>query len=217
MGVTRAQITVPQDNALPSDWITNTLYFENDSAHEDMSNDLITELTALINAIGPVTGSNTATTATIDLYRLEDPEPRVPYLTQVVSRPQGSAVGLPNEVALCVSFQGALQSGVAQARRRGRNFVGPISSSTANFASTTAGSRPSATLMGTVADAYAALLAIPAGTSNPRWVVYSPTLRALPGATLGSATTTITNLWIDDAWDIQRRRGNAPVARVVRP
>lgn len=217
MGVTRAQITIPQDNALPADWITNTLYFENDSAHEDMNDALIAELSALINAIGPLTGSNTATTATIDLYRLEDPEPRVPYLTQTVSRPQGSAVGLPNEVALCVSFQGAVASGQAQARRRGRNFVGPISSSTANFSSTTAGSRPSATLMGAVADAYAGLLALAPTTSNPRWVVYSPTIDAQPGSSLGDATTTITNLWVDDAWDIQRRRGNAPTTRIVRP
>jgi hypothetical protein len=45
------------------------------------------------------------------------------------------------------------------------------------------------------------------------WVVYSPTSAAVPGAVESDFAHNVGHIWVDDAFDTQRRRGVDPTKR----
>lgn len=132
------------------------------------------------------------------LYDMSDPEPRRPvYETTRSYTPISNQQMLPHEVALCLSFQADPVSGVPQARRRGRIFLGPLAEAASSQA------RPSTSILNVVETAAQRLLD-ESGLGAWKWQVYSRT---------SQTHATVTGGWIDNAWDTQRRRGNAPTAR----
>lgn len=136
------------------------------------------------------------------LYRRADPPPRAPIYQgpfSFTSAPTG--VPLPTEVALCLSFQGARQSGVPQARRRGRVYLGPLATSIAGT-----NGRPLPTAITNIRNAAQALLTASVTSLSWEWSVYSPT---------SQSATAVTDGWVDDEWDTQRRRGRRSTARVT--
>lgn len=146
-----------------------------------------------------------ANAARMEFTNLADPAPRVPYYsrTWTVGPEINGASLMPEEVAVACSWQGDRVSGVPQARRRGRVFLGPLNT----FALSNAGlgnSRPWATFRSTIAQAASALLADFAG----ELVVYSRT-------SVPPVATEITNGWIDDAFDTIRSRGPGPTVRTL--
>lgn len=133
-------------------------------------------------------------------YNLSDPEPRAPIYDVAFNPGTGSATApLPPECAICVSFQGDKVSGTPQARRRGRVYLGPWHTT----ANTTAGRILPATQT-VLHDAAAALKTNATGSTDYSWVVYSR---------VAGSTTVVTNGWVDNDWDIQRRRSNNPTTR----
>lgn len=136
----------------------------------------------------------------IKFYDRSDPEPRAPRYEEsfnLSSAPTGAA--MPPEVALCLSFQANPQSGIPQSRRRGRIYLGSISS--ASLAST---GRPDG---GCVAAAIAfgqSLLDASDAAPDWEWVVWS---------TVNNAPYIVTNGWVDDEFDTQRSRGKDPTGR----
>jgi hypothetical protein len=121
---------------------------------------------------------------------------------------------LPNEVALCLSYQAVAISGESQARRRGRIFFGPLCN-TANTLSATGECRPSAALVTALCGA-ATLLATPAATAAGdlvHWAVYSPTTDLTE--TIDDAFQDVDNGWVDNSFDTQRRRGRDATARTT--
>lgn len=136
------------------------------------------------------------------IYNMTDPEPRAPVYEEdysFTSAPDG--VPTASELAICVSFQGARVSGTPQARRRGRVYLGP----TERDSSTTSG-RPNSTLINAAA-AFGQYI-LDASESNVEWTwcVYS---------TVDDELVPVTNGWVDNAYDVQRRRGLAPNARTT--
>jgi hypothetical protein len=140
----------------------------------------------------------------IKVYDMGDPVPRQPLTVfPMVTFPVAPAqTGFPDEVALVLSFQGAKVSGVPQARRRNRVYFGPVT--TASAVVTSNENRPSAGIIDDLIKAADEKLAI--ATLGVEWIVRSETT---------GVVTPVTDGWVDNSWDTQRRRGTAPSARTV--
>jgi len=141
----------------------------------------------------------------IKLYDMADPEPRAPIVDTTFNLSSAPAGGpMASEVCLCLSFQGDRVSGTPQASRRGRIYFGPLDTTPID-----SDGRPSSALITDLADAGNTLrLAMIASAGTILWVVYSPTY---------NTTTPVTNGWVDNAFDTQRRRGLAPSTKTLWP
>nr|CRY97422.1 hypothetical protein [uncultured prokaryote] len=139
----------------------------------------------------------------IKFYNLETPTPpNYPFYEStfdLTTAPSGAA--LPSEVAICLSFQGERMSGNPQARRRGRVYLGPITTSTLSYG------RPTSTDRTTIAGAAGTLCANLKAASSPAvFSVWSGT---------DGAAVAIADGWVDDVYDTQRRRGLQTTAKTL--
>lgn len=167
---------------------------------------------------------------TIDVYHLQpNPDPALPWLAGspiFSSSPPivDNAIvttSMPREVAVCVSFHGDLTN-IPQsipggppgpegdtrpaARRRGRLYIGPLSTATGGE-DPDLGSRPTSTFRNKVRDCASRLANHNNGLPDqPQWCVLSQR---------NDAVYPVIGGWVDDAWDTQRRRGLAPTVRSV--
>lgn len=140
------------------------------------------------------------TTATVKLFDLADAKPRPPRYIGVFSLTGiGNSVALPTEVALCASFQAAPTAGVEQARRRNRFYVGGFGTNAIYT-----GGLVTANCYNDMARSLRDLKL--AGDAAASWEMkgYSPT----DGTSFG-----IHKVWVDNAFDTQRRRGVSATAR----
>jgi hypothetical protein len=106
----------------------------------------------------------------------------------------------------------AVQSGEVKATRRGRLYIGPLSGGVSNSTGSVADARPSPTQRSTLLQAAVAVAT--GAATTPRLAVFSPTLKAR-GGTDDEAWNDVVQVWVDDAFDIQRRRGARPTTRDV--
>lgn len=219
------QVALHRDMGLPEDDIVNTMHFEGDDDVDaddeerwaELRPGLVSRVIAFYVSISSTFSSILSGNATVKVYNPADPSlpgaPRVPRWTETFVISPASGVSLPAEVALCVSFRGAAESGVNMRRRRGRIFLGPIAASA--ITSGTApnnDARPTAALR---AGILANFDAMATGTSGAaRLAVYSPTADPL-GTGVEGSWTDVTTAWIDDAWDTIRKRGATPSSREI--
>lgn len=186
-------------SGIVNDYPTNTWWFDDDDGTTLPA--IETELIAFYNAVRTHFPSAVSqTNHTFTWYRYSDTPPRAPIREttwNLSSSPTGSP--LPSEVALCLSFQAARISGVPQARRRGRVFIGPL-----NTGSVHTDGRPSAALQSALVGAGNTLLDNSQASTTWKWAVFSRVLGT--GSEVASG-------WVDNAFDTQRRRGIAPSAR----
>lgn len=122
----------------------------------------------------------------------------------------GGGTSLPSELSTCLSvhadFTGIPEHAIGErprGRHRGRIFIGPMAQSALTQDSTSHRGTVAAQVRETLAAAAADLL-----TLEPSWSVWSrkdSLMRAIVGG------------FIDDAWDIQRRRGEEPNTRTFFP
>lgn len=141
----------------------------------------------------------------IQMYNLAEAKPRVPIFEQIDTAPPytNAVTPLPAEVACCLSFEGTQISGLPQSRRRGRIYLGPLTTNAADAATTTPyTSRPAQSFINDVLG-YAETLRADWSASGALWSIYSP-LTPLP------STAQAIHWWMDNAWDTQRRRGARP-------
>lgn len=139
------------------------------------------------------------TDALVKAYDLSDLEPRAPVFEDTIALSLGLTSPMPPEVACCLSFRGTFASGVPKARRKGRVYIGPLVT-TVNVAP----GRPSQTFLDELDTAATALLAASDASTEATWVVWSPT---------AGVAVPVTGGWIDDEWDIQRRRSLGVTSR----
>jgi len=137
----------------------------------------------------------------IKAYNRADLPPRQTVINQTTSGMTFGGQTLPQEVALCVSFQGPKASGVPQARRRGRVYLGPLAES-----GVTSTGRISATVQNGIASAAAAFLLASDTDPNWSWQVWS---------TRNSSGVMVVDGWVDDAYDTQRSRGLRATTRAT--
>jgi hypothetical protein len=139
----------------------------------------------------------TANTLTVKLYDLDDDtRPNRPRATAVRAPGQSGAPDVFRELAICLSFNGGENS----PRQRGRLYVPYVMVDP----SPTVRLRPSLANRQKVADLVPILTGL--GGINVDWIVWSPTN--------GSATA-VERWYVDDEWDIQRRRELGPSARLA--
>lgn len=139
----------------------------------------------------------------IKYFDLETPlVPNYPYFEDtwdLASAP--SSASLPSEVALCLSMQGPRLSGQPQARRRGRVYLGPC------FAGENVNGRPAPTVRTQVCTAAETLIGnLLSSPTSAQLAIWSPT---------NGAATVITDGWVDNVWDTQRRRGLQTTAKTT--
>lgn len=137
----------------------------------------------------------------VKVYRLSDPEPREPITIQygMVNTTLGGAMA--SEVALCSSYY----SGTNTPRNRGRVYIGPLKASAVD-APQGVPARPSLALRNTISSASKRLAD---HTTGPIWSTLS---KAIPGVLSAGE---ITDGWVDDAFDTQRRRGAPSTTRTI--
>jgi hypothetical protein len=136
----------------------------------------------------------------IKVYDLSDPLPRAPISEQVFNfSTVPSGAPLPTEVAICLSFQGPKISGVPQARRRGRVYIGPLNTNALHT-----DGRPVAALVTALSTAGDVLLDAGGAPLTWDWSVFSPT---------SGTSVIVTNGWVDNEFDTQRRRGRKATGR----
>lgn len=216
MPIVRAQLAWTHDSGLPEDAIVNTFHFDcpvDDTATAESiagALDRFYNVAALSQPVRAYMSSELSGTGQLKLYNLPDPEPRIPWYTTAMAIVPGTGAPLPEEVALCASFQGDPVSGVNPARRRGRIFIGPLN------VDVMSGGGVNVSATDNIAASAERILADLAADGNlATWVVYS---RANDPLGNGSGPVAeVTNGWVDNAFDTQRRRGTAPTARALWP
>nr|CRY96626.1 hypothetical protein [uncultured prokaryote] len=195
MALYRAQLIFNMLDGIPRNASTNTLYFDADS-------DLVLPQidVALENMLLPIDGLLSslidASNIRCDYYRMSDPTPRQVVYSGAITGLTMSTTAGPTEVAFVVSYQAARVSGLPQARRRGRFYLGPLE------AQDTA--RPDAGQVTAVKNAAGSLLTASNAATEWTWAQYSPT---------NGVGTNVDNGWVDDEWDTQRRRGRTATYR----
>jgi hypothetical protein len=146
----------------------------------------------------------------IKLYDLADTAPRQPKTNLLGTYTPGTTGDpLPQEVALCMSYQATAASGFPQRRRRGRIYAGPLQTN-AGAAGTIAGAdgRPTALAINTLKQLGTYLIGNPPPLTSGSavWGVRSQ---------MDDVTRPVTTGWVDNEWDTQRRRGRRATTRNI--
>lgn len=203
MPIVRAQVVIPAVSNVSEDTCVNTFHFFCDDTSEGVINSVQTAIVAFYEDLDAWKGNGANWAASrIKWYDLSDPEPRVPFENELAGISSTSAsTNAARELCVCVSFAGDYESGTSAARRRGRIYFGPLTS-------TAVGSdgRIASTLVTAAVTAGSGLLTTSGLASEWSWGVYSPTANAL---------YTVTNGWVDNEIDIQRRRGTRATVRTT--
>lgn len=216
MTVVRAQVTIPRDTALPEDYSVNTWHFQvtGDFADTAQLEPVHTALNTFYQAIDTYLSPLNHNPCIVKYYDLGHPKPRSPVRSteMTLTYPTLTTSVYPEEVAMCLSYRGALVSGLPAARRRGRVFLGPVDFATGEPVTGRVHIKPA--VLTAVAAAATALRAASNAAADWSWVVYSPTLAAA-GGTQEAATSEVAAGWVDNVFDTQRRRGPKATARTT--
>jgi hypothetical protein len=208
--VVQANHILKGPSGLPEDVIVNTWHFYTSSVAEgdydnirDMLKDFYTSIPGSGSPLCTHYPNILNTTATVTIYNLDDPKPRQPiYSSTYGPITWGTGSPLPFEVALCMSFEAEKVSGVKQARRRNRVYLGPFRSATADT-----DGHPLDSLLTSVVTQGEKLKQAADASISWEWVVFSPT---------DDDFHPVDRLWCDDAWDTQRRRGLRETKRMTK-
>lgn len=209
------QCELERVNALPADAVVNTWHFqaEDDVISPDIEEQgpgMLDRLETFYQALSAYWSKGLSGQIRAKVYDFAHEEPRVPVLERQFST-STSSTALPGEVAICLSFEAAVSSGQRRARRRGRVYLGPLASTVSQIASGDSDARPDATVRSTILTA-GRELADSAETDGFKLATFSPTELAT-GGSVSDAWNLVENLWVDNAFDIQRRRGCQATAR----
>lgn len=177
--------TFPRDAMIINPHFKDTAIAPGGGDPQGLADDLAAALNGWDNQIGQIT---------VKAYDAESAPPNVPVAEAVVNQGAAPATTVPRELAVCLSFY----AGLNRARRRGRLYI-PAAIASIGVSS--------ARVASSGRDKVAALVPIFAGLGglDVDWVVWSR---------VEQTARTVTNWWVDDAWDIQRSRGLQATARL---
>lgn len=195
----RLQTTFITTDNVAANFSTNTLHFS--AVDETDLPDIETSVKAMYDAIRPYFSSLFPQNGhRWKWYDLADPTPRAPVRETTwnfTAAPTGNP--LAPETALCISFQADKVSGESQARRRNRIYLGPLQQ---GINDTTG--RPTAASVSAIRNAGQGLLTASVAAADWTWGIYS---------TLSLGLAPVTNGWVDNEYDTQRRRGRVATSR----
>lgn len=203
MPAVRAQVILHTVDAFPANYVTNSWAF--------MGTDPVADATALTAAIkafyaawAPTYMSNLVAQNghEVKYYDLPGPRPNYPVLEQgfnFTTAPGGAP--LPSELSCVLTIHGTRTPGFPQSRRRGRLYLGPLGTAAQS------GGRPVSAFMTALTTAAIAFKSTVDGLAgDTAWAVWSVTDGAAVGVSGG---------WVDNAMDVQRRRGVEPTSRTT--
>lgn len=208
MPLFRVLATLKSEDNVPRNHSTNSWHFniEADTPGGDTQAERWEEVADALetfyeSALGPLRGDLMAAGGhELQAYDLTEPEPRLPKYMRTFSMTGNPTGSLPAEVAVVCSFEGPRVAGVPQARRRNRIYLGPLSNQVLDVSTGLVGLG-----FGTGArDAMNALAVTSAGDNGWRWDIYSPT---------DDFNGVISNGWVNNEFDTQRRRGRSGTIR----
>lgn len=201
MALYRTCVILKSATGVIEDASTNTYHFDADTVGDlaAVNSQLQTLYQSMRTHLSPLMAQSGHE---IKYYRLSDPEPRAPVRIDTFTFTTAlSGAPLPTEVAMVVSFQGGASSGQVQARRRGRIYFGPMSTSAVDAT----GFFSSAVRTAAV-NAWGVLLDASQAATSWKWSVYS---------TVNGTGVEVQNGWVENAPDTQRRRGRKSTIRTV--
>lgn len=198
--VYKVQVVLEHDSALPEDvtvntWCVTTPATGNLAALEDF----VGELQAFYETVDAQLSSRLSGIIRYKAYDLSDPTPRVPVYQAADTITPGTSAA-PGQLSICMSFQGVTASGLPQARRRGRVYLGPVN--VESIAPATG--RLEAGTRGAVATAGDTLVTVSKAATDWEWSVFSDT---------NNSAVSVDNGWVDDKFDTQRRRAERALLR----
>lgn len=203
----------------------NVFHFAVNAATFDITEGGLDDFTDAIDAFYAECGDGIAgrisrSTSEMKLYDMSQPQPNAPLATGPLTLPAAAPTNysdLPAEAALCVSYAAEPVSGIRPQSLRGRIYVGPLRVPIGADLT-----RPASTDVAKMVAAGQALLDLSDAATYWRWCVFSPTQAGgwlVPGQSgppnLQGAAARVTNGWVDNAWDTQRRRGLDPTSRTA--
>lgn len=189
---------------LPEDRVVNTFHFFNldpFTTHVQNVFDALTRFYTVPHPNTPAVGIYIAPvvmrSASLKAYNLADLPPRVPTEVPLTLPAPNETAGLPEECAAVMSFHGEPP---VTARRRGRVYLGPLTTQAASFSSAGGFSGLTTTFRLTVNNAAQRLAGgLDGADADADWAIRSsvPAVNYVP----------IVGGWIDSVLDTQRRRG----------
>lgn len=189
----------------PKDRYINTLHFRTTAVGitEDLQLNVGGALDTFWTAIDPYIPAD-LTRMEYRFYDLADPEPREPTFVPATAQPSGLGNAYPFEVSAVLSYYSYRNI----RRQRGRMYLGPLVPSVADTSTTNGDPQVSATFRQVVLDALVYLqsdVRNAAGDGTATFCIWSPT---------DGQMRTVTDAWMDNAFDTQRRRGTAATSRL---
>jgi hypothetical protein len=185
---------------LPEDDAVNVLYFDvqdsNFSVGFTSSNQQVCDgIQAAYAWIGGQLGTSLNGKMTVKVYELLGGQP---VFEKKYDTPFARGTGAcPREVAICLSYATVDNPDASTPRRRGRIYVGPLAGATTETVES--GKRQAILDLGTKLSQI--------GTANGvTWKMFSK---------MDNAAFKIESMWVDDAYDTQRRRGRKPTTRTT--
>jgi hypothetical protein len=223
----RAQVRLPRDGGKPEDDVVNVWHFTMGGTIQDHAGALVDRLDNFYTAIQQYMSRTLSGVIDVKIFDLASASPR-PIIHQEVESfvPDATAQPLPAEIATKVTLYGLDTSNVVPVEyRRGGCYIGPINNNCLGSNAEGAADRylhPEWLTL--LANSIATLRGAPTGDA-PRLAIFSPTWNKGRGATsggqpggrgpkpaveshsIGLSTFTVYKGHIDNAVDIQRRRG----------
>lgn len=196
-----AQTTLLTDSLDPADYQSNGFAVQGGTTAEADLDDWADAIRVFYNNvlfIGGMLGIQ-QNNHVIKFYEIGNPAPNYPvYQTTFNLSSNPGDIQMPMEVALCISYANTTVNTVPRARRRGRIYLSGWSE-----AFNDAG-RPVEANLSTLVGYYK---------------TYADTVNAIPSFSAGiwsradDFVYAIDTAWVDNEWDIQRRRGGKPTER----
>lgn len=238
-GLYRAVVRFPRVSGVPADEVDNTFHFgwtgvgspgssDFDALREGLE-DFYTDtagggVRGIAAYLSPVLSRTTD--ATVDIYNINTTTGQAGNPVAIRSLTLGAVSGsagarLPEEVACCLSFRGSYSTRVEdepagptgpegdhhlRARVRGRVYIGPLVTLALHSASAGDEARVSQDLQTDLVESARDFLHADLGSSSWAWSVYSR---------VEQAYVAVTVVWVDNAWDTQRRRGAKTTSRLA--
>lgn len=211
----KATVVLPYTTNLPRDVSTNTFWFGYPLIGPDDPEEVAEWLEEFyVEPVGTRTVgqflsgviSRATDACRVEIYDTTRPIPNPPIHTHTFTLPSGgTTLNLPNEVAVCASFQAPAVAGMPQARRRGRIYVGPLKTSVVEGDENDP-PRPGGLFVDTLVGACERLAGHEGPSAGNRWIVWS---------TVNETGAVVTNGWVNNEFDTQRRRQPRESARDV--
>lgn len=195
---------MPMASGLGTDVVVNTWHFAGSTISEPNGAALIGLLTDFYIAVDEYLSNRLTGDIRWKGYRTDDPEPRAPIADlELTAAFSPSGTPLPEECAMALGMWAAPISGVVQSSRRGRVFLGPLSSNAVVLE--TGGHRIPVEVRTDVTTAAQNLVEDSAALGH-RLCVYSRKL---------NQTYAVQYVSLDDTLDTIRSRGPEPSARTT--